>query len=182
MATKRKSLAETYIISEEESGNVNNTTKSTTEEPTTTISQSSDTQNASQSEVVSNVVQETKPEPPEIVTMPTEQVQTKTITVIQNNQTIEVPERKYNALEQSYLEKLDAIKHRIDNPAQIDRMNKRRKYSADRRRNVTFSIREDLAFLIDDLVDDAKIFKGLFSDELIILGMREYIKKCGLKQ
>jgi hypothetical protein len=120
-----------------------------------------------------------------------EQVQAQTVTIIQsqnqepkvkgNEEKNIVEVKEYSQLEQYYLNRLEEIRHKIDNPTPIDRLNKRRKYSADTRRNVTFSIREDLAWLIDDIVDDAKIFKGLFHDEVLDMGIRAFIKKYGLK-
>jgi hypothetical protein len=118
----------------------------------------------------------------------TEQVTAQTITIIkpqnqtlENNNNIIVEVKKHTELEQYYLNRLDEIRQKIDNPTPIDRLNKRRKYSADTRRNVTFSIREDMAWLIDDIVDDAKIFKGLFHDEVLDMGIRAFIEKYGLK-
>jgi len=98
------------------------------------------------------------------------------------NSEVEVIEaRIYNQREQDYIDRLDGIRKLIDNPAPINRLNKRRKYSEDRRRNTTLSLREDLSYLLDDFVDDAKIYKGLFSDMIIELGVKAYIEKYGLK-
>lgn len=118
-----------------------------------------------------------------------EQVPIQSITVIQNPKQItkfkvkrkKIEQRIISDLELDYYERLNEIRNKVDNPTPISRMNKRRKYTEDKRRNVTFAIREDLSYLMDDLVDDAKIYKGLFQDEIMILGMQEYIKKYGLK-
>jgi hypothetical protein len=172
--TKRKSLVDQFISSEQsdsvgdEANKENNETseQSSTQEP---VNQ--------EEEKVENVE--------------AEQVQTQSVTIIQHkNQDLKPEETKensiaqakqYSTLEQYYLNRLNGIREKIDNPQPIDRLNKRRKYSADARRNVTFSIREDIALLIDDIVDDAKIFKGLFHDEVLDMGIRAFIEKHGLK-
>lgn len=91
-----------------------------------------------------------------------------------------IPVYAYSEKEQSFIDRLAEIRDLIDNPKTIDKMKKRRKYTSDKRRNVTFSIRDDLAFLVDDLVDEAKIYKGLFQDEVLLLGIEAYIQKYGI--
>jgi len=77
--------------------------------------------------------------------------------------------------------KIDNLREKINNPSPINRLNKRRQYDSDKRRNVTFTLREDLSYLIDDLCDSAKVYKGQFADELLMLGVEEYIKRYGVK-
>lgn len=87
-----------------------------------------------------------------------EQVPTQNITIIQKN--VDVQDRQLNEIEQYFLEELKDIREKINNPSPINRLNKRRQYDADKRRNVTFTLREDLSYLIDDLCDSAKVYKG----------------------
>lgn len=113
----------------------------------------------------------------------TEQVSTQTITIIQpqNNQIKPIDERIFNEREKTYLNKVSETRYQIDNPIITNKLSKReRQYEKDRR-NVTFSIRKDIAILIDDLVDDARMFKGLFIDELLLLGITAYIEKHGIE-
>lgn len=117
-----------------------------------------------------------------------EKMQVQSITVINNSNQLKrfkikrkkIEKRLLTELELDYYNRLDIIRNRIDNPSPINRLNKRRKYSEDTRRNVTFSIREDIAILLDDIVDDAKIYKGKFNDEVMLLGIKKYLELNGI--
>lgn len=123
-------------------------------------------------------IDEVKPVEQEII--PTEQVMTQTVTVIQNQTIQPIPQKEFTELEKGYLNRLDSVRHKIDNPTPINRINKRRKYTEEKRRNVTFSILEDLCIILDDVVDDAKIYKGKFQDEIMIRGLIDWIKDNGI--
>lgn len=111
---------------------------------------------------------ESSPEQPQVL-----QVQQQEVTII--------TERPLSEIDNEYIEELNKIRYRIDNPEPMNRLNRRRSYTAERRRTVTIKIREDLSFLLDNLVDDSRNFKGLLLDEIIMLGMEKFIRKNGVK-